>query len=840
VLNNFEDDSIVLKGALLKSAEKKSANEQCILAEGYALGYGDVKKDLHMAFMLYQMAAPKNKTAKYNLAGMYLRGEGTQKDTAKALQLFEELAKSNDLPSIQMLANLYYFGEFGVKKDYVKSKRYHEILAKKGEAEALCSLGYMYEYGLGTKIDYTKAIDCYTKAADKGNYVAKYNLACSYFDGRIVERDYKKSYDYLVDAVKANYAPAKYSLGYMYYTGRGVDVDLNKAKELFLDAAKQNENQSLYMLAYMYNLGKGVEVDHKKAIEYYELSAKHGNADAYADIGFMYNQGRGVEVDHKKALEYFEKGIKKGSNTAKCNKAVAYVNGNGVEVDRNKAIEILNSVDDNYIHKHYFLGVLKKDGISQDKTSELINDAISHFDKYIEMSKTADESRYLPIVYYMLYESYLELYYLDQANEKIRTKQHFLKLNANREKAKYYLQQAQNIKHTLDSDLVAKNLENDLRIAEDLINDNGLDFSKITYEEFKEKYFGKHENLFLLTHKKEYELFDDGIKHYFEKRVKDKETKKKLDFEQSNFEKRKSLIRKKLEEMGVENIDEKLEEIRLAQLDKIQNEEVDFSNSVINIDKYLEEIIHFLFVDCMFDHKSKLYKQVIEKDIEETKSLLKEVPPEILKELNSVVNGIDKSVNLKDEARIKKLEIFIEKFNKNWKIKNIAEESVESLNSYYETQKDSLNKKEKTLIEKMIETAEARKEYGALQKQETFELGSLFYMAFNDASTSNGMVAQKVVDPAFVDFVISVNDKLSVNEASLKLKEFLVKVEMFRVIVRNVASHKSILMQPAVEHGINISIVQENSIFKLLDEMFGDFLNKKYVDKMVKDINLSI
>ena len=174
------------------------------------------------------------------------------------------------------------------------------------------------------------------------------------------------------------------------------------------------------------------------------------------------------------------------------------------------------------------------------------------------------------------------------------------------------------------------------------------------------------------------------------------------------------------------------------------------------------------------------------------------------------------------------------------KIKNIAEENVESLNSYYETQKDSLNKKEKTLIEKMIETAEARKELGGLQKQETFELGSLFYMAFNDANTSDGMVAQKVVDPAFVDFIISVNDKLSVNEASLKLKEFLVKVEMFRVIVRNVASHKSILMQPAVEHGINISVVQENSIFKLLDEMFGDFLNKKYVDKMVEDINLSI
>ena len=61
---------------------------------------------------------------------------------------------------------------------------------------------------------------------------------------------------------------------------------------------------------------------------------------------------------------------------------------------------------------------------------------------------------------------------------------------------------------------------------------------------------------------------------------------------------------------------------------------------------------------------------------------------------------------------------------------------------------------------------------------------------------------------------------------------------MFRVIVRNVASHKSILMQPAVERGINMSVIQENSIFNLLDDMYGDFLNKKYVDKIVEEFEI--
>ena len=85
---------------------------------------------------------------------------------------------------------------------------------------------------------------------------------------------------------------------------------------------------------------------------------------------------------------------------------------------------------------------------------------------------------------------------------------------------------------------------------------------------------------------------------------------------------------------------------------------------------------------------------------------------------------------------------------------------------------------------------------------------------------------------------MSTNENLSPNQASLKLRELLIKVEMFRVIVRNVASHKSTLNQEAVEQGLNISLIQENSIFKLLDEMFGNYLNEKYVDNIVDGMQI--
>jgi len=867
----FENPDLIKRMAL-ENAKKLSAKDQTILAERYLFGKG-VEKDLNMAFQIYQMAADKNNTAKFNLARMYLKGDGTAKDINKAVKLLEELMKSNDNDAINKLAALYYAGD-GVKQDkqlalklykqtankgslegmyyasyilhhdediphdYNLAMKYYQNMAKKDMATAFCSIGYMHEYGQGVEIDNQKAIEYYKKAAEKNDYVAKYNLGCSYFDGRIVEQDYQKAYNYLVESVDAGYSRAKYSLAYMYYTGRGVEPDLEKAKELFLEAANEKECQSLYMLGYMHNVGHGFEQDYVKALNYYMQAAENGSSEAYADIGVMYTQGRGVEVDYNKAKEYFEIGISKGDNMSKCNLAAAYINGTGVDIDMDKAIDILASVDNDFINKYYFLGVVKKDCIKvEDKTKEKIEESIAEFNEYLKLVPKADDTRYLPVVYFKLSEAYLELYYYDQANEKDRTKQHFENVNENREKAKEYLNLATTNKDSIQKDLL-ETFENDLRIVEDLLNDECVDLSSYTYETFKEQFFGKYDNLFLFTNKKEYELFDEGIKYYFNKREKEEESNKKINIANKDFENRKSLIRKKLEQMGVENIDEKLEELRQAKIKETKNNlDLDFSTVVVNTDKYLEEILHFIFVDCKYNHTKDLYKNAIATNIQEIKNLLTNCSENTLKELNLILNGIDKSVNLKPEILAKKLEIFAGKFNKNWNWKSIEDDKILNLATYFREEKENLNQEEKTIIEKMIENHEARVEYANMEKPERFELGKLFYMAFGE-SQSAGSIGQKSVDPAFVEFVMSANENLNTNQASLKLRELLIKVEMFRVIVRNVASHKSTLNQAAVEQGLNISLIQENSIFKLLDEMFGNFLNEKYVEQVVSGIQI--
>ncbi len=869
----FDNEDLV-KRLMLENAHKKSAKELIVLADNYYRGI-NVTKDLELAFKLTKMSAEKGlKLAQYNLAYMYLHGEGTTQNVDKTIEILAPMSKKGDIKALDQLSEIYasnkygkqdvkiavkyyqmgakagskycifnlaksYHEGIGIEIDYAQAKKYYELAAKKGLPDAYTNLGCMYEFGVGVEKDINKAIEYFKIAAEKGSVTALTNLGNAYFDGRGVEQNFEKAYECMVKGVEQNHPQAKYGLAYMYYKGKFVEHDIKKAFELFNEAAAQNEPQSNYMLGYMYNVGEGVEQDLQKAFEYYQTSAALGYEDAFSDIGTMYMQGRGVERDVDIANQFFIKGSDLGSNLAKCNLAASYVNGTGYEKDFQKAIDILKTINDDFNDKYYYLGVITHECINGlNKTKEVINEALEYYNKYIELTPDTQDTKYVSMVYYKMAEAYLDLYYLDEASTNNRNKEHFSKQNPNREKAKECLRLAKEKLLVLDEEAL-KILKSDINIAEDLLNDEGLDLSQFTYETFKEQFFGKLDNLFLLTNKKEFELFEDGVKYYFNKRETEKEIKQKLELEENNFEKRKSLIRKKLEEMQVENIDEKLEEIRLKNLEKSKNNmKVDFSTSVINIDKFLEDVLHYLFVDCLYDHKEALYKKIVAKNIEEIKELLKDCSTDTLKELNLILNGIDKSISLKQDVMTKKLEIFAEKFNKNWNWKSISEDKITDLKTYYDNEKDNLDPKETKLINKMLENSKARIEYAEMEKTEKFELGSLFYMAFTDANVAHGAVVQKIIDPAFLEFATSVKEDLSITEASLKLRELFIKVEMFRVIVRNVASHKSTLNQAAVEKGINISIVQENSIFKLLDEMFGDFLNQKYVEKIVSNLEI--
>ena len=168
--------------------------------------------------------------------------------------------------------------------------------AKKGDARAQFSLGWMYAEGKDTPQDDKQAVHWYTKSAEQGSAWAQYNLGLMYDNGRGVPQDYEKAIDWYTKSAEQGNAAAQFSLGLMYDNGRGVPQDYEKAIDWFTKSAEQGFAWAQNHLGLMYNNGRGVPQDDKQAVHWYTKSAEQGLAAAQNNLGLMYDNGRGVHT----------------------------------------------------------------------------------------------------------------------------------------------------------------------------------------------------------------------------------------------------------------------------------------------------------------------------------------------------------------------------------------------------------------------------------------------------------------------------------------------------------------------------------------------------------------
>ena len=69
-------------------------------------------------------------------------------------------------------------------EDYVKAFELLKPMGEKGNAEAQCLIGNMYDLGLGRESNALKAVKWYKKSAEQGYGVASNNLGTIYYSGR--------------------------------------------------------------------------------------------------------------------------------------------------------------------------------------------------------------------------------------------------------------------------------------------------------------------------------------------------------------------------------------------------------------------------------------------------------------------------------------------------------------------------------------------------------------------------------------------------------------------------------------------------------------------------------
>lgn len=149
-------------------AQDGNTTAQILIGRCYENGLG-VPQNVEEAVKWYKLAAEKNDTqAQVALAYCYELGVGVPKDPKETVDLMRKAANAGNAEAQFNLALYLGKGQYGVKKDHVKSFEWAIKSARQGYAQAERLVGAYYEAGIGIKQDQALSREWYAKAKAKG------------------------------------------------------------------------------------------------------------------------------------------------------------------------------------------------------------------------------------------------------------------------------------------------------------------------------------------------------------------------------------------------------------------------------------------------------------------------------------------------------------------------------------------------------------------------------------------------------------------------------------------------------------------------------------------------
>ena len=251
------------------------------------------EKDYAKAMLCFEIAANIGSSdAMLELAQMYMKGLGTEKNIKKAKKYLKVLSNKYNSDSAQYHLGLIYNSE----KKYLKSKEFFELSANQENPDALMKLGIIHRDGLGVKKNPSKTFQYFEKAAKLGAANALFYLGVFCRDGFGTEKNSNRERRYNKLAVRYGVPEACTNLGLHYHKEGNIEL----AKYYW---GISSNSKAQYNLGIVYQ----EEKNYNKAKEMYEKAAKQNHSDAILAIGKLYLNGLGVEENIDIALDYIVK-----------------------------------------------------------------------------------------------------------------------------------------------------------------------------------------------------------------------------------------------------------------------------------------------------------------------------------------------------------------------------------------------------------------------------------------------------------------------------------------------------------------------------------------------------
>ncbi|KOO04825.1 tetratricopeptide repeat protein [Vibrio nereis] len=283
----------------------------------YDQGYG-VTEDNAKAIEWYTKSAENNgyTAAARNLAWMYENGEGTAIDKKKAFYWMSQAEKSQLIKGVTTaeLGRYYLYG-IGTEKNTKKAYDLLNRVAKSNEYAAY-NLAKMYYFGDGVKRDYNKSYEWFLVASKKGHRASEYYVGNHHYHGYGRDKNLLEAYQWFKKSADKGYVDAQFRLGWMLSSSEGVAKNYREAFKWYQKAADQGSSTAQNNLGYMYDNGQGTEKNKTMAFEWYQKAARLGSDVGQYNVGQSYKVGSGVRKSDQLAAYWLAKAAQQNYKSA--------------------------------------------------------------------------------------------------------------------------------------------------------------------------------------------------------------------------------------------------------------------------------------------------------------------------------------------------------------------------------------------------------------------------------------------------------------------------------------------------------------------------------------------
>lgn len=289
---------------------------------------------------LHVQAEAGDALAAFTLAEFYYTGwVGGRRDVVEHVRWLKLAADRSYAPAMVRL-KLYYGLGVLTEKDEAKSREYLLRAAEAGDADSQHELGRNYARGRdGWPKDATLAVRWYERASAKNHLAAINALADLLRKGAEgVPADLSAARKLSQRAADLGDAEAMCDLSRMLRTGEGGDKDVTQAFRLAKQAAETGYAYGQFLVGWMLTYDRDTRRDYAEARRWFDRAAAGGNSAAVREIGLQYAAARGTPEDQAEAFVWFERAARDGDSWAQNRVGWMLLNGTGIAKDVEEAM----------------------------------------------------------------------------------------------------------------------------------------------------------------------------------------------------------------------------------------------------------------------------------------------------------------------------------------------------------------------------------------------------------------------------------------------------------------------------------------------------------------------